>query len=112
MLLPLMLVLPVTASGIEEQNNQIIIAIEGGFGLTITIIIPEGENVSAIKWSVEMRGLVFLGAYNEGTIVPPANETTIRIIPFGIGPGMLVVNVENTSASPPFLMFGPFVILL
>jgi len=94
------------------QNNQIEIAIQGGFGITITIKIPEGENVSTIEWSVEMRGLVFFGAYNEGTIIPPANETTIRILPLGIGPGMLVINVGNASASAPFLMFGPFVIIL
>ncbi|RLF42919.1 MAG: hypothetical protein DRN17_07070 [Thermoplasmata archaeon] len=111
MLLPLMLVMP-AVPGIEGQNEQIEIAIEGGFGITITIKIPEGESISAINWSVEMRGPVLSGAYNGGTIIPPANETTIRILPFGIGPGMLVVNVENTSASAPFLIFGPFVVIL
>ncbi|KAA0002817.1 MAG: hypothetical protein DRN33_00360 [Thermoplasmata archaeon] len=114
MIVPLMLLLPSFSGSAEEQsvNSQVMITISGGFGITITITILEGENVSEIEWSVKLIGTVFFGIYVEGVINPPVNETTVRIMPFGIGPGILIINVGNSSVSASIFMAGPFVILL
>jgi len=110
-LLPLMLIMP-TTSGIGEQNNQIVISIEGGFGITITITNASGGPLPGTEWSVELKGIIFSGASSSGVIDPFANETTIKLFPVGIGPGIMTISVGNESSSVAFFMIGPFVFLL
>ncbi len=114
MLAFLMLAIPSSAfetAGAQgtRMPSQIEIVISGGFGITITIRNISGENLSGIEWSVELDGLIFFGAYSEGHINPPENETVIRLFPIGIGPVTITISVGNESESANFFIAGPFI---
>ncbi len=96
-----------------EMPSDIVISIEGGFGMTITIRNTSGGPLPGTEWSVELKGLIFYGGSSSGTIGPSASEITIRILPVGIGPGIITISVGNESASTAaFFMAGPFIVLV
>lgn len=106
-----MLAIPVTSIETAGMPSQIVITVQGGFGLTITIRNDSGGPLPGTEWSVEMKGLIFSGAYISGTIDPLANEVTMRLFPVGIGPGIMTIRVGNESSSVAFFIMGPFVFL-
>jgi len=112
-----MLAIPVASLETAGMHNvsmpsEIVVAIEGGFGVTITIRNESGGPLPFTEWSVEMKGLIFSGGDIGVTIDPPSNETTIRLLPIGIGPGIMTIRLGNDSVfTALFFIVGPFVFM-
>ncbi|MEA2053776.1 MAG: hypothetical protein U9O96_01475 [Candidatus Thermoplasmatota archaeon] len=117
MLVTLLLMVPISACGVSRVQNasqlqmQIEIEIYGGFGITVVVKNIGEENLTNLDWEIELSGLIFFGVCSEGTIDPLTNETTIRLLPVGIGPGTITISVGDESASATFFIAGPFVVL-
>ena len=107
-----MLAIPVASVETAGMPSQIVITVEGGFGITVTIRNESGGPLSFTEWSVEMKGLIFSGGGASGTFESLSNETTIRLLPVGIGPGILTIRLGNESSfTALFFVVGPFVFL-
>jgi hypothetical protein len=95
-----------------EPSPQTQTEISGGFGLSVVIKNVGETDLSELRWSFELNGLILIGN-TDGTItsLPAGSETKIRKLAFGIGSGAIRITVGDLSKTASFFIIGPFVIL-
>ncbi len=87
-------------------------SISGGMGITATITNTGTVDAINIPWSIDVSGLVFLGAHTEGAIdLLAGGETTISSsFIFGVGPGTITVTVGGAYRVANCFILGPLVL--
>lgn len=87
------------------------ISISGGFGIKVIIENTVGYEIENLKWNIDLEGLIFFGATSSGSIskLSPDEDYAIHMLPFGIGPGSLRIEINDISKTRDFFIIGPFV---
>lgn len=93
-------------------NQNLIIEIYGGFGITIIVKNIGETDLSNLEWSIATSGIIFLLENKEGVITSlPAGEEVYlyRGFVFGVGPVKITVTVGDISITANFWLFGPLI---
>jgi len=91
-----------------EINN-----ISGGFGISADIKNIGDYEIYNVTWSINVSGVVLIGAHTEGTIssLPPQGKEQIKSLVFGFGPAVITVTAEEASVKTHCFLVGPIVVL-
>lgn len=87
--------------------------VSGGFGVKATVSNVGTAAAENVPWSIELTGLVFIGAKKEGTItsLAPGESTTIKSgLVFGIGPTTITVTAGGVTETKSGFILGPLVL--
>ncbi|MFO8133007.1 MAG: exo-alpha-sialidase [Thermoplasmatota archaeon] len=96
---------PVPVIGVDSMS--------GGFGAKATISNTGSAEAENVAWTIELDGLVFLGATAEGTIDSLAAGGSTEVstgLVLGIGPSDITVTAAGASATASGFVIGPFVV--
>ncbi len=88
-------------------------SISGGFGVSAIIENTGKTDATDISWSIDLDGLVLIGAHTEGTISSLAaggSETVKAGFIFGLGKATITVTAGGATKTTEGTVLGPFVI--
>jgi len=88
-------------------------SVSGGFGVSAVVVNDGTADATDVQWSIDLDGLVFIGAHKEGTISSLAagdSETVKAGFVFGLGKAMITVAADGATKTAEGTVLGPFVI--
>ena len=88
-------------------------SVSGGFGVSAVVANIGTADATDISWSIDLDGLVFVGAHTEGTISSLAaggSETVKAGFVFGLGKATITVTAGGATKTTEGTVLGPFVI--
>jgi len=88
-------------------------SISGGFGVSASVSNTGSVAGEQVSWSIDLSGLVFLGAETTGTIAilePGDTDTISSGLVFGLGPSTITVTVGGASQAASGMVLGPLVL--
>lgn len=86
--------------------------VSGGFGVQVTLSNVGNAPAENVKWSIDLDGIVFLGAHTEGTetIAPGASKTVKSGFVFGFGRVSILATFGDAAKTAEGFVLGPFVL--
>ena len=89
-----------------------IVSITGGFGISVNIENSGSVDAMALQYSIDLEGLVLIGASIQDTIDIPAEEivTVNAGLILGFGKIIITVNAGKSTKTVEATLLGPFVI--
>ncbi|MFO8133539.1 MAG: hypothetical protein R6U10_06395, partial [Thermoplasmatota archaeon] len=78
------------------------ISISGGLGINVTVTNIGDHPVENLSWAISLSGLIFGGIYQASGVNPvlePGESFSAFLLPFGLGPGSLDVEVNGVVES-------------
>ena len=98
---------------IKVEEPTILVDISGGFGVSAVIKNTGEEDLSNVRWSLDVDGILFARKQVEGTItlLPVGGEITINTVSvFGFGPATIRVTAGGVGRTTHCFIFGPLVL--
>lgn len=101
-----------TDSARREAGQDLQISMSGGLGINITVTNIGDHPVENLSWTVSLSGLIFGGISRDSgydPVLEPGESFSTMLLVFGIGPGSLIMEVNDAVSSADVWFVGPFV---
>lgn len=101
-----------TDSARMETGQELQISMSGGLGITVTVTNTGDHPVENLSWTVSLSGLILAGISRDAgydPVLEPGESFSTMLLVFGLGPGSLIVEVNDAASSADVWFVGPFV---